>query len=405
MLAGLRLVEGKQIWSLKTEAPDLWLRLSRAQPWLAKLLDGKLANKFPMAPTLEPFERRTSVRPTSHNRAFYLKHGKGAVIAVKGSECIDPQLERAFRQLATWGRRWAITEDFPLKEQKLPYAVHVEEAVGEANLTLRFLRAYTRHFDELPPFPIHLSVYRIAPALAKSYFKTIARWASDRARTECAAIGRDGLAVYLYFFPHMPRRLSHTVPSSFPGGGVVDAASRDALLAERGFDAKLATESFLSLVGRMLALGFFPLSMASHGIGYCTSAQNVTIQGGMVDAESLHPFDKVKTDWEFATTFLTTMATLVTTLKVMLYSPLPYVRFEFADPSTISMMLSQLVWGRIGAEVAAAARRGVPIDPRLTEMLAPPSYEKIAALTHKMFPARTDWFLTPHFGPDNRGWD
>jgi hypothetical protein len=187
--------------------------------------------------------------------------------------------------------------------------------------------------------------------------------------------------------------------------GVVDAATRDEILKSRGFDAKVASETFLTLAGRMLALGFFPLSLASHGIGYCTSAQNVTVGGGMVDAESLFPFDKVKSDWEFATTFLATMATLCTTLKLMLWSPLPYVRMEFSDPSTISMMLSQLVWDRVGAEVAAAARRGIVIDPRLTEMLAPPSFEKIAGLTHKMFPERSDWFLTPHFASDNRGWD
>ena len=405
MLAGLRLVDGKRIWSLKKAAPSLWRRLTHAQPWLVELMDERLARQFPVAPTLEPFEKRSSVRPTSHNRAFYLKHPKGAVVAVKGSESIDAQLERAFRQLTTWGRRWAITEDFPLKEQKLPYAVHVDEAVNEVKLTVRFLDAYVRHFDELPAFPIHLAVYRIADAMATSYFETIARCASERARAECTALGRNGLAVYLYYFPHMPTRVSHVVPAGFPGAGVVDAQSRDALLKSHGLDAKVATERFLSTVGRMLSLGYFPLSMASHGIGYCTSAQNVTVAGGMVDAESLHPFGKVKSDWEFATTFLTTMATLCTTLKVILYSPLPYVRFEFSDPSTVSIMLSQLVWSRVGAEVAAAAQRGVPIDPRLTEMLAPPSYEKIAALTHKMFPEHGDWFITPHFGPDNRGWD
>jgi hypothetical protein len=324
---------------------------------------------------------------------------------VKGSEAIDSQLERAFRQMSTWGRRWSITEDFPLKEQKLPYAVHLTEAVEEANISVRFLRAYTRHYDSLPPFPVHLAVYRLPAESAASYFKVVDRCSSERAKAECAALGRNGLAVYLYFFPHLPTRLAHVVPPAFPGGGVVDAATRDALLKSHDLDTRAATQTFLTLAGRMLALGFFPLSLSSHGIGYCTSAQNVTIQGGMVDAESLHPFTKIGSDWEFSTTFLTTIASLCTTLKVMLWSPLPYVRMEFSDPSTISMLLSQLVWEAIGAEVAAAARRGMVIDPRLTELLAPASFDKVSVLTHKMFPERTDWFLTPHFASDNRGWD
>ena len=157
----------------------------------------------------------------------------------------------------------------------------------------------------------------------------------------------------------------------------------------------------------MLAIGFFPLSMASYGIGYCTSAQNVTCKGGMVDMDSLYPFEKVKNDWEFSTTFLTTMSSLCATAKVLLYSPLPYIRFEFQDPSTISILLTDFVWNRIRQEVSACAQNGIKIDDRLDAMLSRPSLEKISDLLGRMYPKREDFFLASHMalGYDNRGWD
>jgi hypothetical protein len=306
------------------------------------------------------------------------------------------------------GSRWSITEIFPLHEQKLPYAVHVPEALQEAVLTTRFLGEYLRAFDDWPPFPIHLAVYRLPDSHRQRYYQALRQFASPRSMQQCELLGQEGLAVYLYLFPSLPMRLAHCVPNTILTSGIVDAASRATVLEQRcGLDAQAALEKFLSFAGRMLALGFFPLSLASFGIGYCTSAQNVTVDGGMVDSDSLTPFSEIRSDWEFATVLLTSLSSLCVTARVMCYSPLPFVRFEFADPSTVSMLMSELVWDRIRAEVTASARRGLTIDPRLQELLAPPSYAKLFEWIARMHPPRSDWFLARHLleGGDNRGWD
>jgi len=126
----------------------------------------------------------------------------------------------------------------------------------------------------------------------------------------------------------------------------------------------------------------------------------------MVDAESLFPFSKVKNDWEFAVTFLTSLATLCATTKVFLYTPLPNVRFEFRDPSAISILLSDFVWTLVRREIALCASQGAQIDPRLERLLAPASLEKIRELVFSMHPECKDLFLAAHAaGQDNRGWD
>jgi hypothetical protein len=395
------------VWALDSEHPQLWREVIAHYPWLQDVA-AWLREGCPVAPGLEPFDLEHCVRPPRHMRAFYLKQPGGAVLAVKGSEVADGELERAFRQSYSLGQRWAPLEVFPLLEQKLGLAVHMAEALDEAALTARFQEKYLHQFKTLGAAPIHLAVYRFPDEIAERYLAIIDTLGSDRSKQQSRLLAQDGLAAHVYFYPHLPIRLAHIVPQQLSGDGIVDAPSRDAVLASNhGYDAQTATETFFSLAGRMLALGFFPLSMASCGIGYCTSAQNVTFKGGMVDMESLHPFEKVKNDWEFATTFLTTMASLCATAKVLLHSPLPNVRFEFSDPSTVSMLLADFVWDRIRREVSACAASGVTIDARLQEMLDPPSLHKITELAARMHPKREDFFLAAHVtsGHDNRGWD
>jgi len=395
------------IWTLDSKHPALWQRLVCQHPWLEEV-PSKLREGCPVGPTLEPFDQEQCVRPPKHLRAFYIKHGDGGVLAVKGSEVVDENLERAFRQHYSLGQRWPGPEVFPLHEQKLGMAVRTSEAIDEANITARFQEEYVRQFDNIADVPIHLAVYRFPEEIVDQYFAIIDKFASDRNKHLSKLLGQEGLAAYVYFFPHLPIRLAHFVPPQWGGDGIIDAPSRDSILkANHGYDAHAATETFFALAGRMLAIGFFPLSMASYGIGYCTSAQNVTCKGGMVDMDSLYPFEKVKNDWEFSTTFLTTMSSLCATAKVLLYSPLPYIRFEFQDPSTISILLTDFVWNRIRQEVSACAQNGIKIDYRLDAMLSRPSLEKISDLLGRMYPKREDFFLASHMalGYDNRGWD
>ncbi|KUI15615.1 hypothetical protein AU193_11665 [Mycobacterium sp. GA-1285] len=341
-------------------------------------------------------------------RAFYIKHSDGGVLGVKGSEVVDDDLERAFRQSYSLGQRWAPMEVFPLAEQKLGLAVHGSEALDEAKIAASFQEKYVRQFGELANTPMHLAVYRFPEEVVDKYFDILDRYASDRTRHLSRLLAEDGLAAYVYFFPHLPVRLAHVVPPQLGDSGIFDAATRDGVLsAQYGYDARSATHSYFSLAGRMLAIGYFPLSMASYGVGYCTSAQNVTLRGGMVDVDSLYPFEKVKSDWEFSMTFLTTMSTICATAKVLLFSPMPNIRFEFDDPSAISVLLTDFVWNRIRQEVAACAEMGIELDARLDEMLSQPSTEKISNLLAKMYPQRQDFFLATHLvsGYDNRGWD
>lgn len=408
MVGQLRMIEASEIWSLEEESPQLWKWLSENHGHISDLLSCDLKRGFPLAPTLEPFDDPYCVRPAQHLRAFYIKQATGSVIAVKGSEAADDQLEHALQSLTRSGiAGWTATELFPLREQKLPYAVLVPEAIQEAKVTVRFLEKYVQHFNALPVFPLHLAVYRMPESAESNYFAKLNRCASPRAREVCKLLGKQGLAVYTYFLPVLPIRVAHIIPTGTLKNGIVDAVSRERVLREKHkFDAQVAVGSFLTLAGRMLSLGFFPLSMDSYEIGYCTSGQNVTINGGMVDSGSLIAFDQVTSDRDFANIFLTTLSSLCVTAQLMLHSPLVRFQFEFEDPSQISMLVSEFVWGCIRSEVAACAHSGLSPDARLHGMLAPPSYSKVRDVIEKMYPERVDRSPSRHFldGEVNVGW-
>lgn len=384
------MIEATKIWSLQEESPQLWKWLLQHHRFISDVLDGDLNGHFPLAKTLEPFEDPYCARPANHMRAFYIKQPSDSVIAVKGSEAADDQLEEALQSLTrSVMAGWTAMEIFPLREQKLPYAVLVPEAVHEANVTVRFLEKYVQHFNALPVFPLHLAIYRMPESVESNYFSKVNRFASARAREACKLLGKQGLAVYTYYLPVLPIRMAHIIPTGMLKNGIVDAASRERVLLEKHkYDAEVAVENFLALAGRMLSLGFFPLSMDSYEIGYCTSPQNITVNGGMCDSGSLMPFDQVTSDWDFANNFLATLSSLCLTAKLMLHSPLVRFQFEFNDPSQVSMLVSELVWGRVRSEVESCMRSGVNPDARLQEMLAPPSYGKVRDVIKKMYPER-----------------
>lgn len=408
MLGELRMIEAAKIWSLEQESPQLWKWLSEHHRHVSDLLDCDLKERFPLAPTLEPFDNPYCARPASHIRAFYIKQPMDSVIAVKGSEAADNQLEQALQSLTrSHTAGWTATEVFPLREQKLPYAVLVPEAVQEAKVTVRFLEKYVRHFNALPVFPLHLAIYRMPESVESNYFAKLNRFASPRASEACKLLGTQGLAVYTYYLSALPIRVANIIPTGMLKNGIVDAASRERVLRKKhAFDAQVAVENFLVLAGRMFSLGFFPLSMDSYGIGYCTSAQNVTINGGMVDSGSLIPFDQVTSDSEFSSIFLTTLSSLCVTAKLMVHSPLERFQFEFSDPSQMSMLVSELVWNRIRSEVSSCIHSGLNPDARLQRMLAPPSYAKVRDVIEKMYPERADWSPSRHVldGEVNLGW-
>lgn len=407
MLGKLRTIEAAKIWSLEEESPPLWKWLSEHRPHISDLLDGDLKGCFPIAPTLEPFDDPDCVRPPKHIRAFYMKQPAGSVIAVKGSEAADDTLEQALQSLPRSGiAAWSALEIFPLREQKLPYAVLVPEAINEAKVTVRFLEKYLQNFGALPVFPLHLAVYGLPEPVQSKYLDTLSRHASPRARELCNLLGKQGLAVYNYYLPMLPIRLAHTIPSGMLKNGIFDAKSRDRVLLERhNFDPKAAVERFLALAGRMLALGFFPLSMDAYEAGYCTSPQNVTLDGGMVDSGSIVQFDRIKSDREFASIFLTTISSLCVTSKLMLHYPLVRHHFEFHDPSQITMLVSEFVWDRIRSEVASCSHSGMKSDPRLHDVLALPSYDKIHSVIGKLYPERAGHRPSRHLleGEDNWG--
>lgn len=394
----LQTIEAAKIWSLEDESPPLWKWLTEHHRHISDLLNRELEGRFPLPPTFEPFDDVSCARPPQHHRAFYIKQPTDSVIGVKGSEAAHDELEQVLQALTrTPFAGWTLTEHLPLEEQKLPYTVLVPEAVQEATVTVRFLEKYLQYFNRLPVFPLHLAIYRLPESAESNYFAKLNRFASPRAREECKLLGTQGLAVYAYYLPVLPIRISHIVPMGMLGNGIFDAASRERLLRDKhNYNAEVAVENFLALVGRMLSVGFFPLSMDSYKIGYCTSAQNVTINGGMVDSGSIISFDQVTSDWHFANIFLTTLSSLCVTANVMLHSPLTRFGFESKDPSQISVLVSELVWGRIRSEVASCMQSGLKTDARLQEMLAPPSYGKVRNVIAKMYPERTGWRPSRH---------
>ena len=356
------------LWVGVREWPEL-------EPWIGADVTPALLAGVPALRDVHGVDHGRYLRPRGHRRAFYVRDGAG-VLAIKGSEplaanftdflaeleaervhvelrlgtpAVDRTLTRA--ELSALGK-------LVLVEHKLPGCVTVREAVDEARAALAAQRAYIARHGRPARLPLPIFVGRWSDAHVTRVRDALAAHVSGRARHAVELALAGGIAVYVYRYPSVPIRLAHlAVPDAH-----TTTEMRDRLATiSRHIDPRACLEGWLELTARLLALGFVAKAPDTLVTGDCLQVQNLCLDGGFVDAESL-----------VSTSSLDERALRDAIRRSVHELALAATRLTFGlDTSTVDLRdrlpdLAAIVWNDLRTRVDGDS----PADGRVLEILA-----------------------------------
>jgi hypothetical protein len=329
-------------------------------PGLRRVLDS-IGDQCPVADTCRPFDDGTYHRMKGHVRSFVARTDNG-VLVIKGTEpmskdygeiLVDAEKARDFLFLSKvdW---FLIVENEPFLGQALNLAENY------ARISLEFTQKYVARFGKLPRVPFPVGVFKIPQAVAEDFGTKSAPYACDRpqlnARERLGRLIQRGLGVFVYYYPGQPIRAAHA-RGVFPGSHEAGSYQQS-----NGVDWKAAISGWLDLIAEMMIVGYFPTYHIHQG--NCLQPQNLVIDGGMCDIDSLHPMSKDKTDLEF--------------MDSLFYSLLQFCASVTSVLTNRVQHTQQLVWGMMWPElvqrVHALAKDGCA-DPRILDHLKPMSLD------------------------------
>ena len=376
-------------WDLAAKNPPLLSALLAREPWIAARLPG-LRTRPPFARVSASFRSTAYFRPVGHNRAFYFLGPSGSVLAFKGTEVLAEDAGETIRQMS-----WHAPLDLsPLErlariEQKIPMALLLEEAMAEAEKACDLQAAYWRRYGSLADVPVPLLVLRWQPSLCDAFVEKHQGALSVRAQASVRRLARDGLAVYVYYYPNPPLRVRHLV-DRLPEVSL-GYRKRQGELARR-VEIEEVVRRWIKLVVRMLGLGYFPCSPCHDEVGQCLREQNAVLDGGLVDMDSICEMASIADEGEFVETLMVTLVELLGTVHNLWVD-----RSKSWSPrqSRTGLVTVLLVWQQVLAELKAAMLReeedGTVFDARVKKLLfAGASFSEVDAALALLYGRRIE---------------
>jgi len=379
-------------WNAQEVVPAVWKNLEAFDPSAMEAIERlNLFDQTPICKKLDFFNSKMVIRPAGSYRAFYIRLVSGGVLAIKGSEIRNSNLQRALEEDAHHklpNRPWTRFENFLFHEQKLPLSLSLHEALEESSAAAQFQSGMIQTFGGLELAPVPLFVHKWPEHAVAEYVSTIMPYLNTRARNLAKPLIEEyGLGASIYYYQHVPYRIRFSLPEA-----ATDFNSRLREMmrykdTEKSCNPQSAVEKLLDVTTKMLMLGYLPFSFHDHGIGQCIAPQNVTLKGGLTDMQSLFSFHEVRSDREFHELFISMIVMLSATIREFLVAPLPALQYEFGDPSVLSALLSNYVWDRLRFNFTKYnAVIKVDIDPRLEKLLSQGSTLRPSEIIEQLYP-------------------
>ncbi|MBV1857462.1 MAG: hypothetical protein KUG77_03555 [Nannocystaceae bacterium] len=360
-----------------------------ASPERAALFEA-LHHATPVATTCKPFVAAPYCRPTIHRRSIYLELDEGGVFAFKGTEPHATDLREEVIDIESARAPFfsSMLNEFATAEQKVPMALSMDEARDEADVTLDFQARYFARFGRLANIPLPLLIYRWGDDVAQALLDAVLDGLCIPAQRSTRSMVAQGLGTLVYYYPSLPLRASQqarhaTALVSTIGGlrlpagtgiherGGVSFEARKELLAQRAEPWQVVT-SWISLVADMMVVGYFPLH--TYFMGHCLQAQNLCIDGGTVDTDSLHWTQRSDDDL-FHELFIQSVGELAKSATI-------YLTGTFVGRYT-DQMLGNTIWQLLYDELRDRTAAQPPADPRLADLIGRPHAERVDhILTH-----------------------
>jgi hypothetical protein len=308
-------------------------------------------------------------------------HSAGGSVAIKGGEALCTNFDQMVQRLAgMWNiYAWSLggasrnlfrdpgmlsaLERFPVIEGKPP-GVHPHwDADEEAQCAVDLQKAYFARYRELARTPVPLLVGRWPDSVGDAITSILEPYMSPKAvrtvKTEIAA----GLGVYIYYYPRIPLRVMHIQAPD---------ATSPATLAERmqvlrsQCEPEITVERWTEAVSRLLILGYVATDPANLNRGYCVQSQNLVVDGGFVDVNSLREIRTFKAEGEFK-------FALTRTIQVLAQSTSWFLTGTQAGVDSYLQCVPDVyyfIWHEVRTKVRAAASSGESLHPWLVNAVA-----------------------------------
>ena len=370
-------------WHAARDAPELLAKPAESEPLvpaLAELMRGQV----PVMRQWQFGDVGPYVRPDRHVRAMYLDLQRldgartaGGCIAIKGGEALCENFEQIVERLgAMWNiYAWVLgtstrqlmidpgmlsaIERFPVVEGKPP-GVHPHwDAEEEALCALELQRAHLARYGALARTPIPLAVARWSPAVADRIMGILEPKLSPKAKRTVRTELDAGLGVYVYYYPCVPLRVAH-----IQAPDATDAAThaRRMTALRELCDPAETVDRWIDLTARVLALGYVATDPANLNRGYCVQPQNLVLDGGFVDVNSIRAIDTFMAEGEFRFQLHRTIQALATSLTWfvagsvggMAETPLHYADVHARTWSAVTERVAKIARGALHPWLAAA---------------------------------------------------
>jgi hypothetical protein len=299
------------VWSLQQQSElsaIVTAEMPAVEEVLSELETGFLSQTLPVCGQWGPF-----YRPYGHWRALYRLQPELGCLAFKGTESYTQNLETHYRAMLD---RYAVLDfsihrpgfsDRPLAathsvldrflylEGKFPGTVLLSEAMSEVESSAAFQLAYYQRYGCLARAPVPLVIYRVSDEAVDRILQAVCSLVDKSSQTLVRRFATQGFAVLVYWYPHLPLRVGHLgLPGHLSPDERLQQLSRTIPEGATPASPQMVVENWVNLVARMLALGYVPADPRSAIRGTCVDAQNLTLDGGIVDLDSIRAFDSFR---------------------------------------------------------------------------------------------------------------
>jgi hypothetical protein len=373
-------------WQLADTAPELLAELAKSEPVVPELCR-RLASAVPVQRVWGFGEVGAFTRPDRHVRALYIdlprvtSKTRGGAVAIKGGEALCTNFDAMVRRLAgMWNvYAWSLggasrnlfrdpglisaLERFPVIEGKPP-GVHPHwDADEEAQCALELQRAYFARYGELARAPVPLLVGRWPASVGDAVIAMLEPHLSPKAvrtvKTEISA----GLGVFIYFYPSVPLRVMHIQAPDATNPATLEKRMQ---VLRSQCQPEVTIERWTEAVSRLLILGYVATDPANLNRGYCVQPQNLCVDGGFVDVNSIRQIQSFKAQGEFKYALTRTVQVLSASISW----------FLTGTQSGVDAYLQHLpdvyyfVWDALRTKIRTAASAGESLHPWLVDAVA-----------------------------------
>lgn len=349
------------IWDISEHFPDIFEKLKASERDLALFLQ-EFENRCPIPPTCRLFEESAFFRPQGHTRTFYHRFRSNSVLAFKGAEPFTPDYAETIQQAwrARPARGYSPQEHFVLFEQQVFLATAKAGGVRCADRTGELLQAYLCRFGRFPKIPVPIRLLMIPDDITQDFLRVSRPFLSDRlqisARQRTEELAAGGLCIYVYYYPGIPFRAAHAI-GRYPGAfslwdGVSGTGTPDKFML---LDPKEAIPKWINLACELLAIGYLPT--APLHTGNVLQLQNLVVDGGMCDVDSVEPFSNISNKADFARALIHSVYELSQSIRDI----------KFPRAQGLDEIVYCSIWSAMGNHLSVL-NQAQALDPRIQEL-------------------------------------